>query len=143
MGGLTKFKEDFNALDNDMDVKKMTFRNVVTGEFYKWMLRNNLKKIDIAEKLGKSKAAVTSLLSGDRNLTLDKLVELSDVIGCKPYFCLIDKNMNIRSPYIVTAFQWEHTEKTTVDIANLEVSYEESSKFSYYSISNHMEKEND
>ena len=143
MGGLTKFREEFNILNNDMDVKKMTFRNVVTGEFYKWMLRNNFKKTDVAEKLGKSNAAITSLLSGDRNLTLDKLVELSDVIGCEPYFRLIDKNINISELYIVTVFQYKRTEKTKIDIANLEVSHEESFKLSYYSIRNCMEKEND
>jgi plasmid maintenance system antidote protein VapI len=41
-----------------------------------------LKRVDLAKKLGKSRAWVTKLLFGPRNLTLFTAVEVADALGC-------------------------------------------------------------
>ena len=115
MGGLAKFKENASTFENNLDVKQMVFRNIVTGEFSKWMNKKGIKQIDIANKLKVSKPAISSLLSGERNLTLDKIVQLADSINCKPFFCLVEVTDNYPSPYAsITALHIEHVEKTTV-----------------------------
>ena len=135
MGGLAKFKADVSKFENDLDVKKMTFRNIVTGEFSKWLNKNDFKQIDIASKMGVSKPAISSLLSGDRNLTLDKIVELADAINCKPYFCLIRCNENYPTPYSsILAFHVEHIEKTSIISENFSYNHEMYSSIKYLNV---------
>src|SRR5258706_140745 len=48
----------------------------------KLLKSTNQKRADLARKLGKSRAWVTKLLFGPRNLTLFTAVEVADALGC-------------------------------------------------------------
>ncbi len=137
MGGLAKFRDNSVKFENDTEVKKMTFKNIVTGEFSKWMKQKDLKQIDIANRMKVSKSAISSLLSGDRNLTLDKIVELADAINCKPYFGLVDKNDSYPSPYTtITAFHVEYKEKTTFTSNSFSFKHEAYSSVKFVTLEN-------
>ena len=84
MGGLSSFKENLESNINSLEVKKETFRNIITGDVYRLLESENISKTELAKQLHVSKPAVTKLLSGDRNFTIDKIVEISDVLGYYP-----------------------------------------------------------
>lgn len=84
MGGLSKFKVNLEKNLNSIDVKKETFRNVITGEIYRLMKAEHKNQTDLSMCLGISKAAVSKLLTGDRNFTVDKIVEIADTLGYLP-----------------------------------------------------------
>ena len=43
----------------------------------------NLNRADLAKRIGKSKAYVTQLMSGSRNMTLHTFADLAFVLGCR------------------------------------------------------------
>ena len=89
MGGLEKFRDKYYSNLDALDVKAETFRNIVTGCIYQIMDNENISKSVLAEKMKISKAAVTTLLSGDRNFTIDKLSEICYHLSCTPQFKII------------------------------------------------------
>lgn len=52
---------------------------------------NKVSRSELAERLGKSRALVTQILSGDRNLTLRTLSDVAEVLGCRMRFSMIDR----------------------------------------------------
>ena len=54
----------------------------VTETIYAQMEQMGLRKSDLADKLGVSKAYVTQALAGDRNLTLRSLVDFASALDC-------------------------------------------------------------
>ncbi len=87
MGGIGTYTEDRTHKDN-LDVQKRVFRNVVTSLLYEMMEREQVSKAELASRLHISKAAVTNLLSGDRNFTIDTLTAISHALGYIPSFRL-------------------------------------------------------
>lgn len=49
-----------------------------------------VSKVELARRLGKSKAFVTQVLSGGRNLTLRTLADFADALGCRAELSLCD-----------------------------------------------------
>jgi antitoxin component HigA of HigAB toxin-antitoxin module len=47
------------------------------------MKRGGLSRVDLAEKLGWSNATVTQTMRYPRALTLEKLVDIAEVLGCR------------------------------------------------------------
>lgn len=60
-----------------LNVQQQVIRGLVTGKIYDLMEKEKLTKAALAKKLGISKPAVTTLLSGDRNFTVDKITEVA------------------------------------------------------------------
>lgn len=84
MSGLDSFKRDLPKYLESLPVKQETIRNVVTGNLYQAMQEEGKTKSDLAELLGVTKPAITSLLSGDRNFTIDKLTEIGHYLNRTP-----------------------------------------------------------
>jgi antitoxin component HigA of HigAB toxin-antitoxin module len=89
MKGLTKFRNELLANQKSLDVQQETFRNVVTGQINMVMQTDGITKKELADRLGVSKPAVSGVLSGDRNLTIDKVSEVSFHLDCMPEFRLV------------------------------------------------------
>ncbi|MGR6750069.1 helix-turn-helix domain-containing protein [Aeromonas veronii] len=64
----------------------------VTESLYEKMLDNNIKKSEIADKLNKSQAYVSQLLSGSRNMTLRTLSDIAQALDCVPSVTLKQQN---------------------------------------------------
>lgn len=60
-----------------LKVQQQVIRGLVTGKIYDFMEKEGVTKATLSKKLGISKPAVTTLLSGDRNFTVDKLTEIA------------------------------------------------------------------
>ncbi|MFQ2456954.1 helix-turn-helix domain-containing protein [Aeromonas sp. 25-248] len=64
----------------------------VTECLYAKMLDNDIRKSEIADKLGKSQAYVSQLLSGSRNMTLRTLSDIAQALDCVPSVTLKQQN---------------------------------------------------
>ncbi|PRH81978.1 helix-turn-helix domain-containing protein [Arenimonas caeni] len=60
----------------------------VTGSIIDAMDRAQLSKADLAAKLGVSRSYITQILSGNRNMTLRTLADISHAIDHGVYFSL-------------------------------------------------------
>ena len=89
MGGITRFSRELEDYQNSLVVQRDTFRNVVTGALYGAMHKEGVTKTVLADRLGISKPAVTNLLSGERNLTIDKISEVCFSLDSTPQFKII------------------------------------------------------
>ena len=79
-------KDRISNRQNSLSVAKATLRNVVTAELHALMAREGTSRAELARKMKISKSAVTGLLSGDRNFTIDTIANLSFVLGYRPEF---------------------------------------------------------
>ena len=86
MAGLAELRERIKIRADSLKVAKATLRNVVTGQIYSLMDKEGTTKSKLARKMKISKAAVSKLLSGDRNFTIDTLAHISFVLGFHPEF---------------------------------------------------------
>ncbi len=71
----------------DQEARKLaeeTYILSVTEEIWKIMERNQMSKADMARSLKCSKAHVTQLLNGGRNMTLRTLSNICTVLGVVP-----------------------------------------------------------
>jgi transcriptional regulator with XRE-family HTH domain len=82
-GGLARLKERENNSEHKKKVGKMALRYIVTSDILECMEEKGMYKADLAKKLGTSKANVTQMLDGERNLTIDSLYEISNALGAE------------------------------------------------------------
>jgi transcriptional regulator with XRE-family HTH domain len=118
MGGLTKFKQGLAENNKSLEVKKETIRNIVTGNFYQLMKEEGKSKADLARLMNVSKPAITDLLSGDRNFTVDMLTAVSHFLNRVPNISF-DKNND--DFFEKKTFSWSCTlekEETMVESEN-------------------------
>jgi transcriptional regulator with XRE-family HTH domain len=54
------------------------------------MKERNLKKADLAKRLGKSRAAITQMFNKTPNISVRKMVEIADAVGLE--FEIVPKN---------------------------------------------------
>lgn len=47
------------------------------------MNEKNIKKVDLAKKMGKSKSAISKMLNGTPNISIKKMAELADAVGAE------------------------------------------------------------
>ncbi|MBN2834138.1 MAG: nucleotidyltransferase domain-containing protein [Candidatus Delongbacteria bacterium] len=66
------------------------FYNLILSE----MKVKGIKQIDIANKLGTSKAAVSKMLKNTPNITIKKMVELAEVVGLELKLKTVKKKIN-------------------------------------------------
>jgi transcriptional regulator with XRE-family HTH domain len=86
MPALADLKNRISVRSGTAEIAKATLRNVVTAQLYEIMERERTTKSDLAKKLKVSKAAVSALMSGDRNFTIDTITHISHVLGYRPDF---------------------------------------------------------
>ena len=81
---IAKLKEYFPPDAPDLAIEQQTFRDQVTGYLHQILESSDITKKDLSRKIGITPAAVTKLLSGDRNFSLDKLTEIAFRLGYVP-----------------------------------------------------------
>lgn len=84
MGGIAKFKKRLESSIDSLEIKKETFRNIITGKIYDIMKISNVNKCELSKKMKVSKASITNLLSGNRNFTIDKITEIAHQMNYTP-----------------------------------------------------------
>ena len=76
MGG--SFKKLFEKIEQTLSYKKEKARIDVTIELQSLMEKNGVTRAGLARKINKSNAYVTQILRGERNFTIDTMVELAE-----------------------------------------------------------------
>lgn len=112
MSGLASFKKDLPKYLESLPVKQETIRNVVTGNLYQAMQEEGKSKSDLAGLLGVTKSAITSLLSGDRNFTIDKLTEISHYLNRTPTITFETSFGSIKEDWVARLTYAEHAEQS-------------------------------
>ena len=102
MGGIQRFTEIAkNYMDNPR-IRKRMFRNEVSKRIFDAMNLKGFNKADLARALETSPSNISQILNGDRNLTLDKLCEISMALDMVPSFEFKDKNEVYDCSFVVT-----------------------------------------
>lgn len=70
------FEDSPNVNQKSWGVIHQFFHLVLT-----YMEDNNIKKSDLAKRLGKSRSAISQILNQTPNITVKKMVEIADAIG--------------------------------------------------------------
>jgi transcriptional regulator with XRE-family HTH domain len=78
MGG--SFKELFAKIEKTLSFKKEKAKIDFTIELQSLMKKNQVTRADLARELNKSNAYVTQILRGERNFTIETMVELADAL---------------------------------------------------------------
>jgi transcriptional regulator with XRE-family HTH domain len=83
-------------------IRKRMFRNEVSKRIFDAMNLKGFNKADLARALETSPSNISQILNGDRNLTLDKLCEISMALDMVPSFEFKDKNEVYDCSFVVT-----------------------------------------
>ncbi len=86
MAGLAALRDRVQSRADSLEVAQETLRNVVTSQIYEMMGKQGTNKAELAKEMRVSRAAVSNLLSGDRNFTIGKLAHVAYVLGFRPEF---------------------------------------------------------
>lgn len=78
MGG--SFKKLFAKIEQGLSYKKEKARIDFTIELQSLMEKNRVTRADLARGLNKSNAYITQILRGERNFTIDTMVELAEAL---------------------------------------------------------------
>jgi transcriptional regulator with XRE-family HTH domain len=74
------FKKLFAQIEQTISYKKEKARIDFTIELQALMEKNHISRADFARELNKSNAYVTQILRGERNFTIDSMVELAEAL---------------------------------------------------------------
>lgn len=77
------FNELFDGVEETLAYKTEAAVLEFTEELVSWMDCQGLSRADLARKIGCSPAYVTKILRGGTNFTLETMVKVADVLGCK------------------------------------------------------------
>lgn len=91
--------EEFQAMLTEMKATpeywQEAARAEVSDEIFRMMQAQKVSKAELARRLGTSRAAVTQMLKGNGNMTVDKLARVAFVLGyqfrSKALFVRLDK----------------------------------------------------
>ncbi|WP_287963469.1 helix-turn-helix transcriptional regulator [Alcanivorax sp.] len=80
----------------------------VTENIWEEMERQGVNKTQLAERLGKSKAYVSQLLNGSRNMTLRTLADICFALEAEPKFSIHGSNGDWQSGNVIRMSDYLH-----------------------------------
>ncbi len=92
----------------------------VTEDIWRILEEKNMNKAELAQAMQKSKAHITQLLNGSRNMTLRTLSDICFALGVKPSFSIADDEAEWDVDETVVSFNprtsTEHKYKMTENV---------------------------
>ncbi|MHC1725762.1 MAG: helix-turn-helix domain-containing protein [Syntrophobacteraceae bacterium] len=82
MKALGWFSELYDQVKDTFEFKLKTIEMEITEKLIAVMKRRSMSRSDLAGKLGTSKAAVSKLLNDGSNITLRRLLRVSEALDC-------------------------------------------------------------
>ena len=64
------------------------------------MAEGNISRVELARRLGVSKAFVTKLLNGNQNLTIKSMLSIADALECEVNLDIYPKEFEVRNFYL-------------------------------------------
>jgi transcriptional regulator with XRE-family HTH domain len=98
----------FNKLHDDVDFRIEAAKLDFALELKRMMEQNEIKNVDLAERLGVSKPMVSKLLRGDANATIETMVKASKAVGGEFFIKIVRDNCTARIFEVVKAEQQHH-----------------------------------
>jgi len=71
------FAESLQKVESQVERSKLT----IIEELCKFMKREGINRVELAERMGVGPSRITAMLSGDSNLTIDTLVRAGHAVG--------------------------------------------------------------
>ncbi len=91
---LDKYKDDIDFLTEEAIID-------FNEKIVKRLKDLNMSRVELANKLGVSKAFVTKLLNGNPNLTIKTMISIVKALDCKLELDLCPKEYEIRKVYLL------------------------------------------
>ena len=101
------FEEFIGQIKDSETYDKETLRGEISDQISRLMECDEISNAELARRLGKSRAYVTKILQGNANFTLDTLVQIARVLGCKyvPVFIPVNVWKEIEAVHLSSAQQ--------------------------------------
>ena len=115
-----KFQKLVDQIKATETFEKEVARDLVSDQIDWMMKKHNVKKAELARRLGKSRAYITKILQGNANFTLDTLVQIARALGYRfePAFVPQEIEWQPSAEVHLTAKARGTTCTTTVDSAD-------------------------
>lgn len=98
---MTRAKTDYERIEGDptqrLLLRKEELILAVTNAISEELERQDLTKMELADRMGVARSNVTMLLAGGRNLTLGSIAHLADALGCEVKVQLVPRRTSSRS----------------------------------------------
>lgn len=78
-----RIKKQIDDLNSDPEMRLERQKFAITEEICKFMESKNMSRVELAEKLGTSRAYITKMLRGNCNFTLESLERISSALDCE------------------------------------------------------------
>ncbi len=75
-----------------LQTQQEVVRGLITAKIYALLQQANLSKTELAQRMGISKPAISGLMSGNRNFTIDKLTEIAYLFNLTPKIDFVPLN---------------------------------------------------
>jgi DNA-binding Xre family transcriptional regulator len=107
------FSEIYDRVKDSFEYKLKTLEFEVTEKIVALMSKRNMNRADLAGKLGTSKAAVSKLLNDGSNVTLKRLLKISEALDCevKVEIVPIEQNASVYEVVIPVFISLENSNK--------------------------------
>ncbi|MDI6798320.1 MAG: helix-turn-helix transcriptional regulator [Desulfatibacillaceae bacterium] len=78
-----EINDHLDAITQTLEFKKEYLEFVIIDDIAEQMQRQNMSRAELARRMGVSRAAITKLLRYGSNLTIGRIVEFAEVLGCE------------------------------------------------------------
>ena len=103
-----------------LETQQEVIRGLITAKIYSLLQQAGMTKTDLAARLDVSKAAISGLMNGNRNFTIDKLTEIAYVLDCTPKVDFIP--LDARHEASIVGFTTSSVEVKTTDETAIQTS---------------------
>lgn len=93
-----RFTELFQRLEESDTYRIEALKVEIAEQIYVAMEQQKVKNVDLARRLGTSRAYITKLLQGNVNFTIDSLVKVAEALDC---------HLNLQLTYKHIGRRWE------------------------------------
>jgi transcriptional regulator with XRE-family HTH domain len=109
---MTRAKSEYDVLLESADARRLLRQEElileVTEALAGALQQSGTSKVELAKRLGKSRAFVSQVLSGGRNLTLRTIADLADALDCRLVMKACPRDRRFAAP-IVEVVGWERS----------------------------------
>jgi transcriptional regulator with XRE-family HTH domain len=78
-----EIQEQMESITQTLEFKKEYLEFVIIDDIAEQMQRQNISKAELARRMGVSRAAMTKLFRYGSNLTIKRIVEFAEELGCE------------------------------------------------------------
>ena len=117
------FKEIHEKVKDSFEYKLAGMEIEVTEQIVEMMEKRDINRSELAKKLGVSKASITRLLNDGSNITLKRILAISEALEFKLNFNFVDKHQQSARRVACTLNEGDLFEKSTYSFHQNNIRY--------------------